>query len=112
VTPVFSHFIFEVFFRATDTIVGTLDGGPGAWGDFSLKFEQLKSLEIGDTIFAKIVLKHARITPECKRAHNVEHVAPLHGSWKEFDSRGTYIKHLLGLIPAIRSPPQFLYFIF
>jgi len=100
-----------VFFWGHDTVVGTLAGGPGARGDFSMKFKHLFLISgrWGHRFFAKIVLKHARITAECNRAQNFEHVAPLHESWKEWDFSFTYLRHFLGLFPVIHPHEIFLF---
>ena len=57
VTPIFGHPIFKVFFWGYDTIVGTLVGGPEAWGDFSMKFEHfLLSVSWGHGFLQKLSL--------------------------------------------------------
>jgi len=56
-----------------------------------MKLEFFDPWKLGPQIFLKIFLKHFRITAECNRVQNFEHVPPLHGSWKELDFRVTDI---------------------
>jgi len=49
----------------------------------------------------RIVPKHARNTPELNRAQNIEHVAPLHGSWKKLYLSDICVRHLLNLVSIL-----------
>ena len=66
--------------------------------------ENMQSPEAWATAIQRIVPKHARITPKCKRAQNFDMLTPLYESWEELDLKITHIRHFWNSFPEMILP--------